>query len=45
MTIRLAIDQIEDYYELLSFQLEDLCQEAFAGQSWTSPLANTPLLN
>ncbi len=69
MTIHLAIDQIEDYYELLSFQyeemlsengkiplpiasseiekvirqLEDLCREAIAGQSWMSPLANTPL--
>lgn len=63
MTINLAIDQIEDFYELLSFQardpsqenthipfdsmdfdmvtkrLEDLCQEAISGQSWTSPLA------
>lgn len=68
MTIHLAIDQIEDFYELLSYQheelleqgektaplvaisdigkvikqLEDLCQEAIAGQSWTSPLTNTP---
>lgn len=65
MTIHLAIDQIEDRFELLGYQspemledlekmplpvnnkeierivtqLEELCQEAISGKSWTSPLA------
>jgi len=66
MTIHQAIDQIEDQYELLTFQssnllddlgkrppendkdieeiisqLENLCQEAISGKSWTSPLTKS----
>ncbi len=70
MTIHLAIDQIEDQFELLGFQspklledlgkmplpvnnkelertvtqLEDLCQEAISGKSWTSPLGKSQFL-